>query len=278
MTEKLLSIVIPSFNQGQYIERCLRSILSQKSDDLEVLVIDGGSTDQTVPILKKYVSHVDYWVSESDRGQSHAFNKGFQRARGRYVTWVNSDDLFLQGALGAFRQFVARWNYPDWIAANSTWIDVDDRVIRCTYNAGWSDLACRYGRLSVTGPSSFFSRKLLDRAGWFKEDFHYSMDTELWYRFARLGEKYRVLNHFVWALRLHEEAKVSGKDFTTDRKVISKIDAERARIHACYNVSSPGSWLKILLPLIRLRRLAKLRSICLTSRLKGRPIDDLNQK
>lgn len=277
MFEKLLSIVIPSYNQGQYIERCLRSILSQKSDDLEILVIDGGSKDQTVPIIKKYASHLDCWVSESDRGQSHALNKGFQNARGRYMTWVNSDDLFLPSSLDAFRKFVTQRDYPDWIAANSTWIDIDDRVIKCSYNAGWSDLACRYGRLSVTGPSSFFSRKLLDRVGWLKEEFHYSMDTELWYRFARFGAKYHVLNHFVWALRLHEEAKVSGKDFTADREVISKIDAEHAQIYACYDLSITRAQLNILLPLLRLKRLAKLRSIWLTSKLKGRPIGELNQ-
>lgn len=278
MSEKLLSIVIPSFNQGQFIERCLRSILSQQSDDLEILVIDGDSSDQTVSIIEQYADRLDYWVSEPDRGQSQAFNKGFQRAKGRYLTWVNSDDLLLPGAVDAFRQYVAQRSYPDWIAANSMWIDVDERVISCTYNAGWSELASRYGCLSVTGPSSFFSRKLLETVGWLKEDYHYSMDTELWYRFTKNGIKYEVLNHFVWALRLHAEAKVSGKDFTADSEVIAKINTERERIYAGYNISKPGALLAILLPLLRLKRLAKLRSIWLTSRLKGRSMNAIPQK
>lgn len=271
MSSKLLSIVIPSYNQGQYIRETLESVLAQKSDDVEVLVIDGGSTDNSVEVIKEYEDHLDYWVSEPDRGQSHAFNKGFKRASGRYLTWVNSDDLFLAGTVAAFRRFVARKNMPDWVAANSIWVDVDGRILKCTVNAGWSDYARKSGALTVTGPSSFFSRELLERVGWLREDYHYSMDTELWYRFASEGVRYETMNHFVWALRLHPDAKVSGGDFDPDHPSIRKRREETSRTKECYYSGYTRTQFHPLwIAFARFKRLAKLRSIFLTLIWRGK--------
>jgi glycosyltransferase involved in cell wall biosynthesis len=271
MSSKLLSIVIPSYNQGQYIRETLESVLAQKSDDIEVLVIDGGSTDNSVEVIKEYADRLDYWVSEADRGQSHAFNKGFQRASGHYLTWVNSDDLFLAGTVNAFRDFVTRRHLPDWVAANSMWVDVEGRILNCTVNAGWSEYARKSGAMTVTGPSSFFSKALLERVGWLKEDYHYSMDTELWYRFANEGVRYETMNHFVWALRLHPDAKVSGGDFDPNHPSIAKRAAETASTRNCYYPEfKRGALHRLWVACARVKRMAKFRSLLLTKIKQGK--------
>lgn len=272
MSGKLLTIVIPSYNQAKYIERTLQSVLSQKAEDVEVFVIDGGSSDGAVEIIKAYADKLDYWVSEPDRGQSHAFNKGFERANGCYLTWVNSDDILLPGAIDAFRRFVSSRSYPSWVAANSLWIDAKDRLILATYNSGWSELAARYGALSVTGPASFFLKSLLEEAGWMDESYHYSMDTELWYRFFDKGAHYAVLDHFVWALRLHAEAKVSGKDFTADQKAIESIAGETKRTFEKYGLRRPNMFLKLCLMAARLKRAAKIRTLIYSLLVRGRRV------
>lgn len=94
-----ISIITPSFNQGEYIEETIRSVLLQEYPNLEYIVIDGGSTDNTVPIITKYERWLSYWVSEKDRGQTHAINKGFRRATGEILAWLNSDDVYAPGAL-----------------------------------------------------------------------------------------------------------------------------------------------------------------------------------
>lgn len=269
MSGKLLTIVIPSYNQGEYIERTLLSVLSQKSEDVEVFVIDGDSSDGAVEIIKAYADRLDYWVSEPDRGQSHAFNKGFKRANGHYLTWVNSDDILLPGAIDAFRKFAKGKDNLEWVAGHSAWVDVDDKLLRCTFNPGWSDFSARRGLLSVSGPASIFSKAIWQRVGGFDESLHYSMDTDLWYRFASRGAKYELLNHHIWALRIHPEAKVSGKDFSADQRVVEKIANERAQIQKKYGFKSPSLVEGVIAKMLRLRRLAKLRSAYWTRKLKG---------
>jgi glycosyltransferase involved in cell wall biosynthesis len=102
-----ISIVTPSFNQGRFIEKTILSVIEQDYPNLEYIIIDGGSTDESVEIIKKYEKHLAYWVSEPDRGQSHAINKGFERATGEIFGWLNSDDWYHPGALKALAEAFA---------------------------------------------------------------------------------------------------------------------------------------------------------------------------
>jgi glycosyltransferase involved in cell wall biosynthesis len=209
-----LSIVTPSYNQGKFIERTIRSVLEQQGDfELEYLVVDGGSTDQTLSILERYRGRLTY-VSDRDAGQVDAISKGFARATGEVVAWLNSDDLYLPGALEevtrALGQPGARWCF-----GQCRIIDESDAEIRRGIAWYKNRLSRRYSlrRLLTTDfipqPATFFRRDLLEEAGPLDPSFHYAMDYDLWLRFARLAAPVfipRDLASFRW----HGASKSSG--------------------------------------------------------------------
>ncbi len=118
-----ISVIMPSYNQAAFLADALESALSQQHPNFECIVIDGGSTDGSVDIIRSYEDRLSYWVSEPDDGQSHAMNKGFARARGSILTWLNSDDILLPGALQRVAE--AAWRFPrcQWFAGNTVLID-----------------------------------------------------------------------------------------------------------------------------------------------------------
>ena len=109
-----LSIVVPSYNQGKYLEEALLSVISQHRNDVELIVMDGGSTDNSVEIIKKYRNNIAYWQSKKDKGQSDAINEGFRIAKGEYVTWLNSDDILVNGALDLIIATIDRNPHIKW--------------------------------------------------------------------------------------------------------------------------------------------------------------------
>jgi glycosyltransferase involved in cell wall biosynthesis len=208
-----ISIVMPSFYQGNYIERSILSVINQNYPNLELIVIDGGSTDNSVEVIKKYEQYITYWVSEPDNGQSHAINEGFKMATGTFLTWLNTDDLLLPGTLKAVNNAFIKHPGCRWIAGNVIWIDKSDTILRLRKGERWNSFFARHGLFSLYGPTSFMHKDMLNDHGVLKEEFHYMMDTELWCRFVNNGEHFIRINHYCWALRLHEEAKMSGHNF-----------------------------------------------------------------
>src|SRR5450759_2806690 len=103
-----ISVITPSYNQGQFLEETILSVINQNYPNLEYFIIDGGSTDNSIEIIKKYEKHLTYWVSEKDNGQAHAINKGFKKATGDIVCWINSDDLLIQGAINTISNYFSR--------------------------------------------------------------------------------------------------------------------------------------------------------------------------
>jgi glycosyltransferase involved in cell wall biosynthesis len=208
-----ISVVIPSYNQARFIGRTLRSVVAQGYPDLEVIVVDGGSTDDSWEVIRSFAEHTTYAVSEKDRGQSHAINKGFSRASGPIVTWLNSDDVLLPGALHAVARVLTTAPAAQWITGSCVWIDSNDRILRATVNPGWNRFGARGRAISVGGPSSFMTKSVLESVGMLDEDLHYSMDTELWTRLAKHGIRYESTGTYLWGLRLHPAAKMSGHNF-----------------------------------------------------------------
>jgi glycosyltransferase involved in cell wall biosynthesis len=208
MTVKI-SIVTPSFNQAAFLERTLRSVLDQRELVHEYFVIDGGSTDGSAGIIRRHASGIDYWVSEPDRGQCDAIHRGFQRATGDVLYWINSDDVLLPRALERVHAAFASAPDADVVCGYGVAIDADDRILRVRRRPHDSPWWARLGYVRVTQPCCFFRRRLYESVGGLDLDLHCVLDTDLWYRMFRGGTRWRGVDHYLAAYRLHAEAKGS---------------------------------------------------------------------
>jgi glycosyltransferase involved in cell wall biosynthesis len=202
-----VSIVTPSLNQGQFIEETIRSVLLQGYPNLEYLIVDGGSTDQSVEIIRKYERWLAFWVSEPDRGQSHAINKGWSRATGEIFAWLCSDDLYRPGVIGAAVVALSGCPTAGVVYANCQNIDEQGKpiVLRQPGEFDYHRLLWNL-RSFIPQPTTFIRKSVLTDVGMVDETLTYSMDYELW---LRIGLRYPF--HYVrdlWACtRMHPNAK-----------------------------------------------------------------------
>ena len=202
---KHVSIITPSFNQASYLEQTLCSVLDQKYADIEYLVLDGGSTDGSADIIKKYASRLAYWVSEKDAGQADAINKGMARAKGDILAWLNSDDYYLPGTITAA---VKTFNEnPDALLVYADMLAVDEH--------GQTFNTLRYRQLTLEDllsfqiigqPAVFMRRLAFEQAGGLDTSFHFLLDHHLWIRIAAQGRTLHVPQTWA-AARYHAEAK-----------------------------------------------------------------------
>ncbi len=212
MSDPLVTIVTPSYNQAQFLEATMRSVLEQDYTNLEYIVVDGGSQDGSREIIERYAGRLAWWVSEKDRGQTDAINKGFAHAHGEILAWLNSDDTYQPGTV---RQAVeALQNYPEagMVYADTAFIDADGKVIG-KFPAAQTDLArLRRGYVHVPQQSSFWRASLWKKVGPLDSGFFFAMDYDLWVRLAHLAPL-RYLPGPVWAnFRLHGDAKTISAD------------------------------------------------------------------
>lgn len=214
-----LSIIIPSYNQGMFLEETILSVINQDCDDVEIIVMDGGSTDNSVEIIKKYESYISYWQSKKDNGQSDAINQGFMRASGEYVTWLNSDDVLLPNALSHIFECIRCNPSTNWFLGNVLWLNKNGHVIRVgkveKENKFWN----RHYFFSNGGPSAIMRKSRLIELGLLREDFHYTMDTELWHRYLSQKDYFVRIPVYCWGLRVHELSKTTGCYFLDSQQV-----------------------------------------------------------
>jgi glycosyltransferase involved in cell wall biosynthesis len=201
----LVSIITPSFNQARYLEQTIQSVLGQGYVHMEYLLVDGASTDGSLEIIRKYADKFEWWVSEPDTGQAEAINKGLRRAKGEIVAWLNSDDIYLPGAIEkAVAVFEAQ---PDLglVFGDVLAIDADGQTSNHLRYGDWSlpDLMA----FRVIGqPSVFMRRSVLEQAGYLDLSYHYLLDHHLWLRMTQMAGM-RYLPETLSAARFHAESK-----------------------------------------------------------------------
>ncbi len=202
-----ISIVTPSLNQGLFIEETIRSVLLQGYPDLEYIIIDGGSTDDSVEIIEKYERWLAFWVSERDRGQSHAINKGFSKASGKIYSWLNSDDYLTQNALKNVALAYASSGKGGAWCGGCLRVDLNSKVLRKIWpNRLVMEAIADWPKNNYAQSACFFSKEAWHKCGPLDEDLCYVMDLDLWIKIAKTFPIVRV-NSLLSADHVHEKAK-----------------------------------------------------------------------
>ena len=237
-----ISIITPSYNQADFIETTILSVLEQDYPALEYLVMDGGSTDGTLDILRKYEDRLT-WMSEPDHGQGHAINKGLARASGEVVAFLNSDDVYAPGALLAVGEYFAQHPEAHWLTGRCSLIDESGHEMRksiTAYKHFW--LAFRSYRVLqvlnyISQPATFWRRELLEEVGGLDEDLRYTMDYAYW---LRVGDRYRLhaLRQRLAGFRLYAASKSGGgyeeqfaEELAVCRRFASPLAVNLHRLH-----------------------------------------------
>lgn len=235
MKRPLFSCVIPVKGARPYFDEALRSLLQQGlGDDLEIIVQDADV--------------------EADKGQSDALNKGFAKAKGKWLFWLNADDVLLPGALKKVLDRINRIDRINWIAGDTVYIDERGKVIEVRTDAKWRSWFGKHLSVWTGGPSAFFRRELWEMRGGFDVGLKYAMDIDLWTRWANAGERFVGLGDYVWGFRMHDESKTGSGRFAAEQaKELVAIDVR-------YGVSTMGFW----------RDLTRIASLLDGTRLKRR--------
>jgi glycosyltransferase involved in cell wall biosynthesis len=198
-----ISIVIPSLNQGAFLEQAIRSVLDQQQQGVELIVIDGGSTDQSLAIIERHAGALTHWISEPDRGPADALRKGFERATGEILGFLNADDFLLPGSLAAVRAAFATVPDADVISGHGYFATENGRLAIPIYSDRWHPRRFAYGACVLIQPATFFRRDAFVRAGGFRETGRVCWDMELWAALAQAGSAFRSIDRFLAAFRLH---------------------------------------------------------------------------
>jgi glycosyltransferase involved in cell wall biosynthesis len=232
----------PSFNQAPFLEQTIQSVLGQDYPQIEYLIVDGGSTDGSLEIIRRYRARLAWWVSEPDLGQTDAINKGFSQARGDILAWLNSDDTYQPGAIAQAVAYLQ--NHPEvgMVYGDANLIDVGGNIIG-KFPARQTDYRrLRRGYVHIPQQAAFFRAKLWKQVGPLDPSFYFAMDYDLWVRLARISEIHYRPN--LWAnFRLHG----TGKSVVAD----NRCWPEMLRVH----YRDGGTWLSWLTLKAKLRPL-----------------------
>lgn len=221
----IVTIVTPSYNQARFLEETILSVLDQDYPNIEYLVIDGGSTDGSVEIIRKYEDRLAYWVSERDQGQSHAINKGFQRANGEILAWLNSDDLYCPGAVRTVVDFLLSHGDVALVYGRADLIDSGRAIV---HQIPWEDFDLRTciarHRYPIPQPAAFFRRETIRQVGLLDQRLHYCLDWDYWIRIALAGLKITRISHTLAQCRLHQDSKTVGDLIRPHEEMVAWVD------------------------------------------------------
>lgn len=202
-----ISVITPSFNQGRFLEATILSVINQDYPNLEYILIDGGSTDNSLDIIKKYENKITYWISEKDSGQSHAVNKGLRVASGDILCWINSDDCLKPGTLNFVSQQFTSCAEPSWLVGSCEITDDAGKPTSCriVHDVSISNFI-RWHINWFPQQSTFWTRGMLDLVGFLDESLHYVMDYEFWWRMYTIRKPIttdKILSEY----RYHDQGK-----------------------------------------------------------------------
>ena len=256
-TLPLVSIVTPSYDQSRYLENTIQSVLNQDYPNIEYILVDGGSTDGSLEIIRQYSDRLAWWVSEKDRGQTDAINKGFAQAKGDILAWLNSDDTYEPHAISEAVGFLHDSPKVGLVYGDANFIDENGHVIGRFPAAQTSYKRLRRGYVHIPQQASFWRADLWRKVGPLDPSFYFAMDYDLWVRLAALAPVQYIPRP--WAnFRLHSQ----GKTITAD----DRCWPEMLKVH----YRDGGSWLgvlpakylirRVVAPLISARRRARLHS------------------
>jgi len=238
-----ISIITPSFNQAKFLRRTIESVVTQDYPNIEYIIIDGGSNDGSLEIIQAYEEHLAYWESIPDHGQTDAINKGFGKATGKYLAWLNSDDVYHPGSIAEAVEYLE--NHPDvgMVYGDCTFIDAQGSRIGF-FPAAQTDYArLRRGYVHIPQQSSFFRAELWNKVGPLDPSFYFAMDYDLWVRLAREAPLVYLPGRIWASFRLHGDAKTIAAD--------AKCWPEMLRVH----YREGGRWFSPIVIKYAIRRL-----------------------
>ncbi|MBN9309601.1 glycosyltransferase family 2 protein [Devosia sp.] len=225
MTPPRISVVVPSYNQARWLGIALRSIVRQRYPELELIVIDGGSTDGSQDIIRDLEAHIAYWVSEPDGGQVHGLIKGFARATGDILCWINSDDLMLAGSMREAANYLLEHPEAGAVYGDTIWIDEDGRTLKGQREIDFDRNLWLHTHNYVPGMSMYWRRSVFEQVGGLDPRYDLAMDADLWLRISQVSRIGHV-RQFWSGMRYYPEQK--------NRRLRAKSNAEDEMIRAGY--------------------------------------------
>jgi glycosyltransferase involved in cell wall biosynthesis len=209
-----ISIITPSFNQGEFLEATINSVLSQNYPNLEYIIIDGGSSDNSVEIIKKYEKYLSYWISEKDNGQSYAINKGIAKATGEIFNWLNSDDLLDSSSLNYIGEFFAKHKSTNILCGYSRIFDnISNKTLQLYRMGIQKNAETTIAKPYMNQQATFFKTNIVREFGGINNNLHYAMDLELWLKYlCKYGLNHIEFSDKLFAqFRLHKQCKSVAK-------------------------------------------------------------------
>jgi glycosyltransferase involved in cell wall biosynthesis len=232
----LVTIITPSFNQGQFIEETILSVLNQDYQNIEYIVMDGGSTDETLDILKKYSNHI-VWFSEKDRGQTDAINKGLCLAKGEILAYLNSDDTYLSGAVTKAVHFLTSDNPGEKMVYGEGYhISAEGKIIE-RYPTEPFDYEHLAETCYICQPSAFWKREVIETVGLLDDTLHYAMDYDYWIRITKMFGSLGYLKEYLANSRFYPGTKTMSKRLEAHAEILEVIKRHYGRGHV------PSTWI-----------------------------------
>jgi len=248
------SIITPSFNQGRFLPECVESVLAQSVVEVEHLVIDAGSTDDTLEVLSRY-PHLQ-WTSEPDAGMSDGINKGFLKATGDWLMWLNCDDALLPGALAKVAEFIAEYPGADVVHGDCIYVKEDGTPLRRKYDTPVDEWDLLFVGCCIPSTSTFYRREIIDAGQLLDVDYRNCMDWEYYLRLMRLGYRFAYVPEAIARFRWHEESTTQKH---WQRMIDEGLKCQREHVdeQGLPAVLKNATVLKLLRKVFQIRRVAK---------------------